>query len=657
MKFIWRAVVLFILPGVIFGGCLVDAFFRLSDSGSEILKVFTGASLLWTLSAGAAMLCCRKVRGISRYYYPVAALMTIGFSLGIGLCRQLGLLGWYEGAGGIIVSGAAAGWVFQAFCSETYRLRERLFFLIGIFLSGGIWLLAAYRLRLTWMETLFFWLCELLLLCWLLASPLTKRGQIGKRWCWRVILAGCMVAAYWVSPEFSYRWWKAMPTDFPDALWVKTTVTPQGNLFTLVAPNGEKKVFTAAGRLTADEKSDEALWAALAALKVCRTGGIAHNMRLAAPEKSRIPAMWKKLGGRIIRYYRFPESIYLGSGSWKKSSWGGGNLRERIQHPHPGQNAEIFLLTALPENPYPAVLKNFLEYNCQALKLDGVVAVTGNLLKNPTVFEFLNERFAQCAVLPAPGNIWIFSNSPVSGNLMGLEKKLDLYLEEFYNGEPPIAPGCFSVICTDWNLHRSAISEIEYETPRWGGNSLFRPWWMFLVLAGIVSGWRFFRLFAERRNVMFTYLDCVENSFVGMSVFLLAMGLLIVQTGIFYLAVALLGLIFFLSMCKCSAGGIWGCLLGMAALLPAVCGAQWGIFLLPVVMIQAALAVGAGYKSDSTAAGSERRLCRITLLGILAAAVFMLLVWGCKIPLLAVWAFLMALRLPVIWQTGDKRVY
>ena len=82
MNFIWRAVVLFILPGVIFGGCLVDAFFRLSDSGFEILKVFTGASLLWTLTAGLAMFCCRKVRGISRYYYPAAVLMVIGFSSG-----------------------------------------------------------------------------------------------------------------------------------------------------------------------------------------------------------------------------------------------------------------------------------------------------------------------------------------------------------------------------------------------------------------------------------------------------------------------------------------------------------------------------------------------------------------------------------------------
>ena len=475
MKSIWRIIVLWFLPGVVCGGCLIDAFFRLSDSGRELLEILTGSALLWTFAAGVSMLCCRKVRGINRFYYPAAALMTIGFSLGVGCCRQLGYFGWPEGICGIIVSGVAAGWIIQSFCSATYQLRDRLFFLGGISASAVIWILAVYYLRLAWMETLFFWLCELVLFTWLAASPLTKRGSRIRRWGWRIVLVGGMWLAYWVSPECSYRWWSSMPADFPDALWVKTSVTPQGNRFTLISPEGTKKVFTSDGRLIETTDSDDALWAALAALKVCRAGGIAQSMRLAAPAGSQIPVMWKRLGGRILAYYRFPESVYCGRGSWKKSSWGGGNFLGRMLYTQPAQSADIFLLTALPENPYPAVLKNFMEYNCQTLKMDGVVAVSGNLLKNPTVFEFLNERFSRCAVLPAPGNIWLFANCPVSGDLQLLEKKLDHYFDEYYNGAPPISPGAFSVICTDLSLQPAAISPLEYENPHWGKNSLIRP--------------------------------------------------------------------------------------------------------------------------------------------------------------------------------------
>lgn len=654
MKYLWRVLVLFFLPGMIAGGCTVAAFFRWMDSGLELLKVQSFAALLWLLSAGAAMLFFRHVRGIYRFYYPVAALMAIGFSLGCGVVRCLGGNGSGEGVAGVIVSGAAMGVIILAFCADTYTTRDRISWIAGTLCGGLIWFLATLKLRLAWMETGLFYLCILLLISWLFASPLTRWGSGMRRWLWRTVLLTSIFAAYWVTPMFSYRPWNPPPAAIADGLWVKTYVTPQGSSFGYVKKDDIRHIFSPDGRWLAGDIRDDGIWASVAALAACSPNKNEPNMLLAAPENSSIPAIWKNLGGKISAHYVFPESLRRSRRFWQSVSLellSDGQADAFFRE----KNVDVLLLTALPENPYPAFIRKFLEYNSRTLHHDGVAAVTADLLQNPVVFAFLNERFRHCAVLPSPGHIWLFSDKPLAASVKELETALDEYLAWRFGDNAPVPQGLFSVLCSN-----NSMVEIVYpasEKTTWGKNSLSKPWWVFLLLIGVVFVWRFLRLFGERRDIMYSWWNSVENGFAGMGLFLLAQGLLITQYGVFTLAPAVLSLLFVFILLKYPAGGVWGNLIGFFILLMMLCGASWPVYLLMPVMIQTMLFTGSSYPREDFSVDGQKSLTAATLLGMLLAALFMVAVWQWSMPLLAAWGIFLAARLPGIWQTANKRVY
>lgn len=654
MKFLWRILILFFLPGLIAGGCTVAAFFRLADSGLELLKIQCYAAILWTSAAWLIIFFCRRISGIYRFYYPVSALMAIGFSLVVGLCRYWGGCGLGEGVAGVVISALATGLIALAFCSNTYTLRDRISWVAGCLCGGAIWVLATFYLRLAWMETFFFFLCIILLLTWLAASPLTRRGSLMRRWMWRVVLFSAAVGAYWVTPVFSFRPWNPPPAAMADGLWIKTYITPQGSAFGYIKKDDTKQIFSPDGRWLAGDIKDDNLTLSIIALKVCVPGQILRKMRLAAPENSLIPAVWGIFDGHVSTYYRFPESLNRCRRLWPGvvENWFEFFPVEVLPH----QQSSLFLLTALPENAYPGFLRRFFEYNFQYLYPDSVVAVSGNLLHNPFVFSYLNERFAHSTVLPTPGNIWLFADFPLNVELKKLEDALDKYFDCHYESNTPIPKGVFSVLADAAEANASGI----YPTPAaisWGNNSLYKPWWVFLLLAGVVLLWRFLRLFGERRNIMYSWWNSVENGFAGMGVFLLAAGLLLTEYGFYALAPAVLSLVFVFTLIKYPAGGVWLNLLGFILLLAVLVGWHWGIFLLVPILIQTMLFTGNSYPRGEFSVAGQKSLLAGTYLGMVLAALFMAAVWCWAIPLLAAWGIFFAARLPGIWQTANKGVY
>ena len=640
MKNLWRIIMFFLLPGMVLGGGWIAAFLHLPDDGLEPLKALTFAGVLWSVLAFAAVKAAHIMHAGRNFYYLTVVFMAVGTTGGVGLVRYIAGSGSIEGWAGIVFAAVAAGGIFYAFSSGSFKHIERWSLVLGILLAGAVWLFACIRIRMSWMETLFFYLGEFLILSWVLASPFTCRGAKISRWVWRCGLFAAAVIAYFFSPVFSCPYYGKAPEYFADGLWVKTWITGNGSRFILMDQNRNSGYFTAAGRALMWRDDDEYLTASLPGLlSVLKTS--TPNIQLVASAQSVLPQNLRAITGIRPRHFRVPGSLLVNKNTVRNQSVSMLFDRNPIV-----SRQDLLLIAALPENQYPAAIRRFAEYFFVGLNPNAVTAVPAHLLKNPALFTFLHEKFAYHSVLSSPGHLWIFSHRPLDLSDKAIEKNL----QALYGEDSPVPPGMYSTLTGAQMAIGNENFIIPPEKIQWGGNRWFCAWWWCLIAAGVVILWRFFRLFGERRNIMYSYFNTIETGFGSMGIFLLALALLLTYTGAFILVIAVAALTCGLLLTRFSAGGVWLAIPGALSVPLLVMGSNAGCFWLLPVMAQAVCS--AGYQIFAPAGNmvERRKLLEAWHIGFMLAAAAMLAVWLWNIPLLFIWAIFSAARIPGIWQ-------
>lgn len=648
MKNLWRIFVLFILPGMVLGGYTVTAFWKFFENSFQGIISLGLGGVLWSFSAYIAMLFAGRIRRIAHTYYPAMAIMAAAFPLIYGWMKLCGVTVWLIGGAGIILSALFSALVTQIFTVRTYRRFECRIFSLGVLAGGGLWLWIIWSRRVAWGELYVFCLALFMLICWLYASPLTRRGSGKRRWLWRLALFVLAVSAYSIPPVFQPKAWNPSPAGFDNWMNSDMRVTVQGCYFEWINKDNNSGFFNSSGRLITHGKVDEELQPAMLPL-LAILGTDSPAGRLVTPLESVLPPFLVKAAGKKMSRCQVPTAMEItrqGRGALKSSLLFKGTV--------PQKNCDLLLITALPENQYPGVITRFMQYHCAALKNDGVAAVPGNLLKNQVFFHFMYEKFSHYEVLPFPGDLWVFSN-----------RKLDLSsrniaegIRNLYGETLPGGAELYSSLAGGNDLFKGfypappPVENITCGLNRWLG-----AWWWFGVVAGIALIWRIVRLFGERRNIMYAYFNCVESGFSGVGVLLLCLGLLLINCGMWYLLLAALSLLFCGSLCKWNGGGVYMAIAGLL-LIPFIAQQTmvWH-WLLVIAAFQAMCCTGCAPVVKNISVQDERKLYQALYLGGLIAAIIMLAVWNWNIPLWAVWGLLLIARVPGIWQNQHKSVY
>lgn len=641
MKNLWQIIIFFMLPGAVLGGGWLSAFFHLADNGLEPLKALAWAGVVWSSLAFLAVKLAGKVRAGRNTYYYAAVFMTVALTSGVGFCRALGGGGACEGWVGTAFTAFFAGTVFYAFLSDTYRKRERWSLALGVLLAGAVWCYAAVRMRLAWMETLFFYLGEILLLCWIFASPLTRRGAVKTRRLWRGGLLALVIVAYYVSPVFSYPYRGRAPESFPDGLWCKSRITPQKAYFTLLDRSGNSVFVSPDGRVMMHQEDDDYLTASLPGLLSVLPTAL-PDIQLIASYRSCLPQNLRAITGKSPRVHRLPGSWVITKNLVKNKSISCFFDRNPIV-----SRQDLLLIAALPENPYPAAIRRFVKYFMTGLNPNGVVALPAHFLKNPELFTLLHEKFTYANTLEAPGHLWIFSNRKLDLQDHAIEKNL----HELYGENSPVPPGMYSALTRSQMLNVQDMPMLSLENLQWGSNRWLGEWWWALAAIAIVILWRIFRLFGERRNIMYTYFNTIENGLGAMGIFLLSLSLILLYTGAFELVIAVSALTAAGVLVRFAAGGAWTAVIGALLVPLAVAGSNLYCFWLLPIMFQAMCSAGwLPFAAKSIDIQERRKLLEALHIGFVLAAMAMLAVWWFNVPLLFIWAIFVASRIPGIWQ-------
>jgi len=652
MKNLWRISILFMLPGVMLGGGTVLAFFRLADSGWEPLRTACLASVIWCLTFWMGNAVAAKIHNPGRFYYISTAVCALGMVLLTGICRHQNWIMVLDGWAGVVISAWALGWLQQSFISSSCTRLDRWSWISGVLISGVILIYGAYRSRLAWMETLFFYLAEFLLICWCFASPLSSRGSSQSKYFWRIILLAGAVGGFYLTPVFAPPPRVKAPATMPDGEWCKTAITVQGSRFIWMDKNSRYSCYTPAGRLLAHDENDEVLQGAIPGLLGIMPMAY-PAVKIIAPVRSVLPGTWKKITGSAVRFFRLPESDPANKNLWKRRLFAGFAQYGAKD----GKVYDLLLISALPENQYPSVICEFMKYAVSDLHRDGVIAVPANLLQNSALFGFLHENFNCCGVLPAPGYVWLFSNSKLDLSIDNIEKSLNI----FYGADSPVPPGMYASVfgVNNGNMNNTQIP-LPVEDLHLTGNKLYGKWWYLAATAVLVLLWRMIRLFGERRNIMYSYFNCIEQGYCAMGIFLFALGLAIIKIGLFSFFTALLALLFAASFSRSRLIGGWGLWCGLILMICAawVPGGEYlRIWFLAAAMLLAMCSSAGAVKIFARTQQEERKLASAISLGYLLAALTMLAVWFWQLPLLMIWGLLAVSGTSGIWQYRRGSVY
>lgn len=649
MKNLWRVVVLFLLPGVIGGMGSVIGFFRLSDSAFEPLKNLSVAAVVWCGTAVFAMYCAARMRRIWRLYYPAAALMLILFTCGIGLCRLAGWYGFGEGIAATVVSAFTWSWIFQSFCSPTYKPADRWYFIGGIVLGCGCCLHTLWGNYSAWLETRFFYLAELVLLFWVVASPLSLRGKTLSRNLWRWGMFTAAAGGVFLSPVLSFRPWNPPPEKYRDFLWQKTSITAQGSWFQWVGSQGKSVVSNAAGRLLLRDVNDEDLFAAMPTLV-----GVLNkenpSVLAVVPINSVLPDTLRKLSGADVATYSLPVSRFL-------TRYG-----LRIQTPvflmgapdiGNSRKYDLLLITSLPENQYPGAVSRFLKNMTAKLKDDAVIAVPAGLLKNQSVFSFMHEKFTYNGILPASGRLWIFSQKQMDLD----SEKIERNFNAVSDCDLTLLEGVYGTVFSAEENGGFFPEPLPLENNLWVYNTNYGSWWYILLAGGVILLWRICRLAGERRNIMYSCWNSMENAFAAVIVFLLSLGGLTAECGCSSLLTAAAAVCmgaFLLAQWKIGGSAVLLCgLLAVFWLQGESALAHW--FLL-IVMAQSMFFCGSCAAGERPAVEKQKLACA-SAGGMFIASVVMMITWSYNLPLVLPGILAAAACVTGIWQNSVKRVY
>ncbi len=643
---LWRTVILFILPGAIWSGGTAGAFLRLTDFGMEPLRAVAAGMLLWCIAGGVSAAVIYRMHNPDRFYYRGMLLCAIGFTAFAGIVRLCGGNGWLEGVAGMIVSGAAMGFAAHAAESGHFSKLDRISWVVGVFLGGYAWLWGCETLRLNWMETQFFYLGELLLICWCMHSPFTRRGSRIRRWSWRIILLIAAAGAFHVSPTLSYGPWNGAPDVFPDGLWNGTFVTSQGSCFSWVDPDDNSGIFAPDGRLIMWQEADLELQGAMSSL-LSLPDRADPEIKLIAPPTSVLPETLKILTGKSPRWYQGPESLAGLYGCGGQLPWS-----KYIYDSEADEYYDLLLITVLPENHYDYTIERFWQFAAGDLRSDAVVAVPSNILKNPVLFKLLHEQFSFCGVLPQPWQLWVFANRKLELSRKQMQQKLkDLYGEDF---TAEYADFMLSDNAAHWVAYPAAP---DLQIFRWGHNQRYCSWTNVAAVLLLIVLWRIIRLFGERRNIMYNYWNSAENGFAGMGVFLLVLTLLVTRWGIYNLAIGLYIACLGIFWLRLPSGGVWGALAGLLLIAIAPAAGKWAPYLYLAAVAQNLLYSRHEAVNFEGTVRERLKLLNAFYLGMILAVLFMGMVWAFSLSLPLVWCLLLVARLPGIWQKKYNRVY
>ena len=643
MNNLWRIITLFVLPGMVVGGNTIAAFFRLTDGGLEPLMALAFAGVIWCSTAYIVSQISYWSKKSASLYYPAMALTALLFTLAVGSAVLVWGNGTISATVGITVSAAATALVIHSFTAKSYSVFDRLSFMLGAFIGAFIWLYAALFSRLSWMETLFYYLAAALLLAWAFASPLTCRGSRRRRWQWRILLIAGAIASFYTVPTFS-----PPPTvKITDKLWTKTYTTVNGRRFILTEKSGRFALYTPNGKLLMPDKADENAQAALLVMMSFQKK-TAPKILLAAPLSSTIPQQLKSFPSARLKFYRLPEAMQSKRFNIKNPDFS--RLIPRLNNNY---HCDILLMTALPENPYPVFLKKSLQTLTATLQPNGMAAIPGNLLKNPTVFSYMHENFAFSGALPVPGDWWVFSRNKLELSPQYISKNLQ---DTFYDSLGNSAD-MFEVLYFNRNLWGKSPALPTLPQVHYGSNKILGSWWWcFFGIAAAVL-WRIIRLFGERRNIMYGWFNAVENGFSGMGTFLLIMAILLLHNGATLLLLMALSISIVLFNGKWSAGGVWCSLAGLL-LLGIMLGVDYSnTIILALIMVQSVLLTGTVPALTSDNVHQQQQMLSGVFLGLLLASLALAAVWFFNIPLLVIWCLIFAARVPGIWQYARKSVY
>ena len=643
MKNFWRIFILFMLPGAVLTGCSIISFFRLADSGFEPLVILSAAAVLWCFSAGIASWIALKLRNPSDFYYPAVLLMSVAFVCGSSVCRSLSPVGWLPGVIGIFISGAASAFIFQAFTGCSIKERDRWNFVLGGIASGCVFALALFGYQLSRVETFFFYLAMLLILLWGIASPQTVFGKTYKRYLLRAGLLAVLIGGFLYSPVFMFKPWNKTPDLMPDGVWSQTLVTAQGSRFIWCSKDDRRGVFTPDGRLLAWDTPDEDMFLALPALLGC-VEKKQVDIKLVSNYKSAVPEAFEHLRNVRVDSFWIPDT--LSRTNHKVSSY---KVRQVPGDPDsPEGKYDLLIISSWYENQYPDAVQQQWKKLSRGIKKDAVIAVRGELLRNPAIFRLLHEKFQACGTLPGPCRLWIFS-----------EKKLDVSVDaidrnwqRFYD----TMPGAVGMLYSNIYEERNATPAPETETLLLGNNRWFGSYWWFLAAAGLLILWRLIRLAGERRNIMYSFWNGMENGFAGMGTLLFGVGLLISCTGLpVAWSILLLVLAFLMSFRSWKFMGTSAALAAVAVIPAAVCLECWYL-LAGAVFVQMCF-TGSWHSELAISTPERRKLLCAMFTGMLFAAVLNGAMWLWNVPYMVVWLIFLLSRVPVFWQKSNKHVY
>ncbi|MBE6380281.1 MAG: hypothetical protein E7047_05070 [Lentisphaerae bacterium] len=648
MKNLWRILVIFMLPGMAAGGSTVIALFRLTDRGGELLINAALASLLWCGAFLVSVWLLNRKISPQKLYYCSIPIMAAAFAGGVGAVRAANLPGWCEGVAGVIIAGGAMPCFIHGFNTTYFNWRERWSFIAGALFSGAIVVYMTDHERLIWLETLFFYLAEFMLVCWCFASPFTGYGTWKKRWTLRALLLAAAVGAFFVSPVLNYLPWNNTPERFPESAYQRTFVTPQGSRFVWMDKDDNCGLFDAAGQLVCRDECDQDLLPAIPGWLGLLKKNHGHILAV-VPVRSLLPEYLRKVQGITVDCHWEPASL---------NSCFDRGASALYTHFMPGKKVadqyDILFLDVLPDDPYPGVIRGFWQRHRAGLKDTGVVLVRGHLLQNRQLAQLLNAEYAFHGVMPGPGNIHVFAHQALDLTPAALEADLIRY----WGNQSFILPGVYTLLCQDsqWDILQTqypATSEVHYGRNRfWLG-----AWWWWGICAAGLGIWRLLRVASERRKQRYNYWKSAENGFASMGTVLLGLGILSMNIGIYALSAAVLALLVILLLGKVRSGGGWGAAAGLIIMAAVFYSSSvWHLLLLPV-MAQAMIYCGNIQQRSDLTAEQCRTLWIPAGAGMFSAAVVMTAVWLWNIPLGVVWVWLAAARLPGIWQNKNMRVY
>ena len=638
------------LPGFVLGGSSIAAFFKLSDGKFEPLTALCLACSVWATTAYISSRTAFFARRVSQIYYPAAAITAALFTLPAGGIAVYCGNGTVAACAGIVVSAIAAAWFAHSFVSPNCTIFDRCSFIAGSISSAVIWFYAAVFSRLAWMETLFFYAAIALLTAWAFASPLTRYGSRRKKRCWRLVLLLAAIGSFYTVPVFSPP--PAVELTQTGKMWTKTHTTANGRRFILQEESGSFGYYTPQGRLLAAGKANENLRQAVLALISLPEDDISE-IRLFAPATSVLPKFLKAHTRAKITYQLVPESIMPRKFKWNNTAFSQMLPNQPTVKLRSGA-ADIVLITELPENSYPEFLQYWLEYAAvMPLHYKGIAALPAYLLKNPTVFKFMHENFSHSGVLPGSGELWVFSNHKLDLSLKSISERMQDKLNHF----PGLNSAMFEIIYSNKDWGEKHPETGNPPALKLGGNLFCGSWWWLLAGAAAAILWRVIRLFGERRNIMYSYFNAIENGFSGMGVFLLSLALLLIHNGAYTLFLAIAAISFAFFYLKYKFLGVWAAAAGALILLIVFFNHGAYNFLLVLIMLQAIALTGAMPSINPTDVHAERQLLNAVFMGMMFAAWLISAVWLFNIPLLPVWGLFLLARLPGIWQYSRKGVY